>query len=194
MDTLTAAKAAIRQQVSQDIFEKLTELQKERPGVPFETVFAELQTKEAELFAYADKIETGEAWEPPKPEPVYRFIDTGKKGSAGSSLGEAAGLPMKVHGVLVEADHEGRLSRETQRLIDRTDGPLHREIAKHLVLDANPKLADAYEGQDDLEKSQLLIKARIKEMQARDPKKSFRQCWESLQRSDPELFRELPEA
>jgi hypothetical protein len=55
-------------------------------------------------------------------------------------------------------------------------------------------LADEHEGQDKLQGAQMEIKSRIKAMQLRDPSKTFRQCWESLQRSDPQFFEELPES
>jgi hypothetical protein len=198
-DTLATAKAALRQQVSQDIFDRLTELQKERPGVPFETVFAELQTKEVDLFKFADRIERGE-WDPPK-QPAYRYIDKGEQMDINSILSKYG--TQKVHGVgagakegavLVEADHADRLHKETQKLIDRTDGPLHRDIAQHLIRDVHPGLDDRAQQDEDLANAQMEIKRRISEMQTADPKKTFRQCWESLQRTDPQLFEELPSA
>jgi hypothetical protein len=86
------------------------------------------------------------------------------------------------------------LHKKTQALIDRVDGPLHRDVARALVLDQNPQLAGEHEDQDKLLAAQLEIKRRVKKMQAADPKKTFRQCWESLQRSNPELFEPLPES
>jgi hypothetical protein len=45
---------------------------------------------------------------------------------------------------LVESDHQEELHNKTQKLIDRTDGPLHGAIAEHLVRDANPSLDDQH--------------------------------------------------
>jgi hypothetical protein len=72
---------------------------------------------------------------------------------------------------LVRGDHQEKLHKKTQQLLDKTDSPLHRDIAKRLVLDANPKLADDYEGQDKLAAAQMEIKRRISEMRLRDPSK-----------------------
>jgi hypothetical protein len=44
----------------------------------------------------------------------------------------------------------------------------------------------------DFHKS-LLIKAKVREMQALDPKRTFASCWAELQKKEPALFETQPE-
>jgi hypothetical protein len=97
-------------------------------------------------------------------------------------LRDVLNLPAKIEARKAKSD-DGEVV-----LVYWADG----EIARHLVLDANTKLADEHEGQDKLLAAQMEIKRRISKMQLRDPSKSFRQCWEKLQRSEPKLFEDLP--
>jgi hypothetical protein len=193
---LRQAKAALRGQLQSDLHAKLTALRQAHPSLPTEDLMMLLP---ANLVQAARRIES-EEWMP-KPEPVYRFLDTGKSSVTTKKLLEGIGRvkvearkPKDDVGLeLVEADHAERLGKETDKLMQSTPG-LHRDIAHHRVLDANPELDDGSEEAEKLAAAQMEIKGRIKELQARNPKLTFRAAWESLQKSDPQLFEPLPAA
>jgi hypothetical protein len=88
------------------------------------------------------------------------------------------------------AHQQPALERKTQKLLDATPGL----VARHLVMNQHPALGEDVGGQEKLSRAQMEIKARIADMRRSDPSKTFRQCWEKLQRSDPQLFEDLPES
>jgi hypothetical protein len=160
-----------------------------------------MEAAEPSLFAYASQVESGEAWKPPKPPPAFRYRSLADSSGVDQQVRDSLKLPSLVKArkddtqcaVLVEALHAERLERETQKLLDSTPG-LHRDIARHAVLDANPEFADSIAEGDRLAGAQSEIKRRIKDMQTKEPKLSFRDAWERLQKSDPQLFEPLPSA
>jgi hypothetical protein len=206
------AKQLIKAQVQSDLSEKLVELRQEHPGLSTEELMALLP---ADLVGYAQRIETGN-W--PKPPPIYQFAGRGAKKPLARSLREALKLPAKIEArkpageddgelmlvmaadgevvglELVESDHSEKLHKQTQRLIDRTDGPLHRDVAQNLVRDRHPELDDRSSQDEDLEQHQQTIKDEISKLRAKNPKLTFRTAWELLQRTKPGLFEELPKA
>jgi hypothetical protein len=88
----------------------------------------------------------------------------------------------------VAGDHQKQLNKEAAKLVTE----LHSKIAEHLARDQHPELDHASGEAEELQAKQWEIRRRIKEMQAADPSKSFRQCWEKLQREEPQLDFEEP--
>jgi hypothetical protein len=184
------------------------ELSEANPHLSYGQLWALLGRENPDLVAYCAAIEEGR-WplEPPqgsgyalgksatRPPRSTELVKAKKPKAEGGEVLVVYGASGEVIGLeLVDGSHEDRLHDATQKLIDRTDGPLHRDVAKNLVLDAIPKLAGKTDKDDKLQAAQTEIKASLKAMQAADPSKSFRQCWESLQRSNPELFEPLPKS
>jgi hypothetical protein len=200
MSSIETAKALLRGQLQGDLHEKLTELRAEHPALDTAGLMALLPS---DLLEYSRKVESGEAWLPPKPPPIYRF-DPNKKVSPIPSLRTVLNT-VKVHGVggdnarenavlVYGASHDEKLADEATKLMDKHPGALHRQLAEQLALDADPKLAQQHEADDELAANQQRIKDFIKDwINAAPPGKvrTFRDGWSLAQQKHPEWFEVL---
>ena len=86
---------------------------------------------------------------------------------------------------MVGANHKEKLAQETQRILDKHPGPLHRQLAEQLALDENPELAQEHEADDELLANQRKIKDWIAAAQKKNPRLSFRDAWSKCQDAHP---------
>jgi hypothetical protein len=199
-DPLEQAKRLMRTQLAADLGEALSKLRKAKPELSLTEAWARLEVEEPTLVAAARAADE-DVWPEPKPEPLYRYRPGADSSDVDQRIRDSLKFPSLVKArkddtqgaVLVEARHAERLERETQKLMDLTPG-LHRDIARHAVLDTHPDLAGPAEERDQLAAAQSEIKRRIKDMQTADQEKTFRACWEKLQREEPSLFEPIPAA
>jgi hypothetical protein len=107
MNTIETAKKMLRAQHQGDQYQKLCELRASHPQESTEQLMARLEALDREGCEYARRLESGEAWQPPKAL-VYRFVDDKKYGTSRSFPAALKSfMPQKVEGVeLVHAAHQ----------------------------------------------------------------------------------------